>query len=127
MCPFACGTRTAAQMLFKYKNQSCYSCSSDGRMKGVCNEKDGPYEPLKSVKRNVPLGKLVVEKNWRSIVLAARATDPMHFWRAGRRRVLTCRDYDCCCWLRVESAASSCMHLPCTCRCSLLPGRSDMI
>ena len=55
-------------MLFKYKNQSCYSCSSDGRMKGVCNEKDGPYEPLKSVKRNVPLGKLVVEKNWRSIV-----------------------------------------------------------
>ena len=55
-------------MLFKYKNQSCYSCSSDGRMKGVCDEKDGPYEPLKSVKRNVPLGKLVVEKNWRSIV-----------------------------------------------------------
>ena len=55
-------------MLFKYKNKSCYSCSSDGRTKGVCDEKDGPYEPLKSVKRNVPLGKLVVEKNWRSIV-----------------------------------------------------------
>ena len=52
---------------FAYESMPHFSCSSDMLNQGAFDEKIGPYEPIESVKKNAPLGDLIVRKNWRSI------------------------------------------------------------
>ena len=49
---------------FAYESMPHFSCSSDMLNQGAFDEKIGPYEPIESVKKNAPLGDLIVRKNW---------------------------------------------------------------